>query len=52
MYAIIETSGKRYRVEKSDIIDIELLKDTESGKISFEPPPFTSDEFVIKVDTP
>lgn len=31
MYAIIETGGKQYRVEKGDIIDVELL-DVKDGK--------------------
>ena len=32
MYAIIETGGKQYRVEKNDIIDIELIKDLKNNK--------------------
>ncbi len=31
MYAIVATGGKQFRVEKGDIIDIELLE-TEEGK--------------------
>jgi len=31
MYAIIESGGKQYRVEKGDVIDVELLE-TEAGK--------------------
>jgi len=31
MYAVIETGGKQYRVEKDDTIDVELL-DAEAGK--------------------
>ncbi len=35
MYAIIETGGKQYRVEKGDVIDVELL-DIEGDKIEFK----------------
>ncbi len=37
MYAIIETGGKQYRVEKGDIIDVELLLDANVGeKVEFK----------------
>ena len=38
MYAVIETGGKQYRVEKGDVIDVELLAgaDEESGPITFD----------------
>lgn len=36
MYAIIETGGKQYRVQKGDVIDIELLKDYKEGTIEFK----------------
>ena len=32
MYAIIETGGKQYRVEKGDVIDVELLETAEGEK--------------------
>ncbi len=35
MYAIIQTGGKQFRVAKGDVIDVELLSDTEQSKISF-----------------
>ncbi len=35
MYAIIETGGKQYKVEKDDVLDIELVDTTEDGKIEF-----------------
>jgi large subunit ribosomal protein L21 len=35
MYAIIETGGKQYRVEKGDIIDVELLEVEEGSAIEF-----------------
>jgi len=38
MYAVIETGGKQYRVEKGDVIDIELaeMNDAQEGQISFD----------------
>lgn len=36
MYAVIETGGKQYRVEKGDVLDVELLKDLKDGKYTFE----------------
>jgi large subunit ribosomal protein L21 len=35
MYAIIETGGKQYRVEKGDIIDVELLEANVGEKVEF-----------------
>ena len=38
MYAVIETGGKQYRVEKGDVIDVELAEtgDSEGSAISFD----------------
>ncbi len=36
MYAIIETGGKQYRVEKGDLVDIELLEEKKEGLITFK----------------
>lgn len=36
MYAIIQTGGKQFRVEKGDIIDVELLNKEENSKVSFK----------------
>lgn len=35
MYAIIKTGGKQYRVQKGQIIDVELLQGDEAG-VKFE----------------
>lgn len=35
MYAIIETGGKQYRVEKGDVIDVERVNADANGKVSF-----------------
>jgi len=34
MYAIIETGGKQYRVEKSEVLDIELIDN--QGSVTFD----------------
>ncbi|MBU0687356.1 MAG: 50S ribosomal protein L21 [Candidatus Margulisbacteria bacterium] len=44
MYAVIETGGKQYRVEKDDIIDIETLEGAEKDK------PVTFDQILLVVD--
>lgn len=35
MYAIIQTGGKQYRVQKDDVIDVELLQGEPGSKIEF-----------------
>jgi len=35
MYAIIETGGKQYRVEKGDVIDIELVEPSKEKAVTF-----------------
>ena len=36
MYAVIETGGKQYRVEKGDVIDVERAETVEGKAISFD----------------
>ena len=38
MYAVIETGGKQYRVEKGDVIDVELVERTgkNASKVTFD----------------
>jgi large subunit ribosomal protein L21 len=36
MYAIIETGGKQYRVEKGDVIDIELIEPIKENAVEFK----------------
>ena len=31
-YAVIETGGKQYRVEKDDVVSVELLEGAEAGQ--------------------
>jgi large subunit ribosomal protein L21 len=52
MYAIIETGGKQYRVEKDEVLDVELL-DSEAGKaVEFTKVLFINDGKQIKVGAP
>jgi large subunit ribosomal protein L21 len=52
MYAIIETGGKQYRVEKNDVIDVELLKEQPGASIEFKNVLFWTDGKAAKVGTP
>lgn len=52
MYAIIETGGKQYRVEKNDILDIELIDTAEDGKIEFTNVLFVNNGSSIQVGAP
>ena len=51
MYAIIQTGGKQYRVEKGDTIEIELL-DVESGAVEFNEVLLFNDGKTAHVGTP
>jgi large subunit ribosomal protein L21 len=52
MYAIIETGGKQYRVEKDDIIDVELIDTTQDGKVEFKNVLFINDGASVKMGAP
>jgi large subunit ribosomal protein L21 len=52
MYAIIETGGKQYRVEKGDIIDVELLDADAGEKVEFKHVLFIKDAENIKIGNP
>lgn len=52
MYAIIETGGKQYRVEKDDVIDVELLEAEKGGKVEFKNVLFINNGKAGKVGTP
>ena len=52
MYAIIETGSKQYRVQKGDIIDVELVDCEQGKKIEFKEVLFFSDGETQKVGTP
>jgi large subunit ribosomal protein L21 len=36
MYAVIKTGGKQYKVQEGDVIRVELLADSEEGKVTFD----------------
>ena len=50
MYAIIETGGKQYKVNKDDIIDVELLGDTATA--TFDKVLLVSDNDNLKIVMP
>ncbi len=52
MYAIIESGGKQYRVEKGDVIDVELLEADNDGKVKFGNVLFLHDGKAVKVGQP
>lgn len=51
-YAIIKTGGKQYRVEKGDMIDVELFEEEEGGKITFQEVLLLHDGRETKIGTP
>ncbi len=52
MYAIIETGGKQYRVEKGDVIEVELLTPAANNKVEFKNVLFINDGTNPKVGSP
>jgi len=52
MYAIIETGGKQYRVEKNDIIDVERLESEKGQSVEFKNVLFFNDGKNAKVGSP
>lgn len=51
MYAIIETGGKQYRVEKNDVLYIEKL-DTAEGKVTFDKVLAVNNGKTLKIGAP
>ena len=52
MYAIIETGGKQYRVEKDDVIDVELLETNPDEKVEFTNVLFINNAGAVKIGNP
>lgn len=52
MYAIIETGGKQYRVEKGDLIDVELFDSEVGQKVEFKNVLFINNAGSIKIGNP
>ena len=51
MYAVIETGGKQYRVQKGDLVRVEKLAATSGDKITF-PVLLVADGTNVKVGKP
>lgn len=52
MYAIIETGGKQYKVEKGDVIYIEKLDVEADSEVKFDKVVAVSDDNGLKVGAP
>ena len=52
MYAIIESGGKQYRVEKGDVIDVELLEPNMEKKVEFNHVLFINTGNATKIGNP
>lgn len=51
-YAVIETGGKQYRVEKDTILSVELLSVTEGETVEFDQVLAVSDGTDLTIGTP
>lgn len=52
MYALIETGGKQYRVEKDQVLSIEQLPAQEGEQITFDKVLLVNQEGDVKVGSP
>ncbi len=52
MYAIFETGGKQYRVQKGDVLDVERLSFVEESKVNFDSVLAIENDGDIEVGTP
>lgn len=52
MYAVIETGGKQYRVEKGDVLRVEKLEGEVGDKVVFDKVFLVSDNGDTKIGTP
>ena len=50
MYAVVETGGKQYRVEKGDTLLVDRLSEDEGAKVSLRPVAFRDKEMVLGSD--
>ncbi len=50
MYAVVETGGKQYRVEKGDALLVDRLPAKEGDTVSLRPVAFSDKEMVIDAD--
>jgi large subunit ribosomal protein L21 len=47
MYAVVESGGKQYRVEKGDTLLVDRLSAKEGGKVTLRPLAFSDKEMLI-----
>jgi len=52
MYAIIESGGKQYKIEKGDVIDVELLEIEPEKKITIDKVLLLSDNDKLTIGQP
>lgn len=52
MYAVIQSGGKQYRVEKDQIVDVELLGVETGSEVEFQDVLFLNDGSSVKVGSP
>ena len=52
MYAVIETCGRQYKVEKGDVVFFEKLDVEEGKKVTFDKVMLLSDDGKVTVGTP
>src|SRR5215210_6784457 len=50
MYAVVETGGKQYRVEKGSTLLVDRLSADEGAKVDLRPVAFRDDDMVIGKD--
>jgi large subunit ribosomal protein L21 len=50
MYAVVETGGKQYRVEKGDTLLVDRLPDDEGAKVDLRPVAFLDKKLVVGKD--
>ena len=50
MYAVVETGGKQYRVEKGDALLVDRLPEKEGAKVSLRPLAVSDKEMLIGKD--
>jgi large subunit ribosomal protein L21 len=50
MYAVVETGGKQYKVEKGTTLLVDRLPDDEGAKVDLRPVAFSDKEMVVGPD--
>lgn len=52
MYAIVNISGKQYKVEKSQVLTVDLLQEEEGKKVEFDQVMLIDEDGKVNVGTP